>query len=393
MSLRDVSVDLDPLTIFVGPNGSGKSAVFKGLVTFARLLNGAPVRSAKGEFALEPGVTFDDLVWSGNSGLPIRFKAWFEADDDPSYVVELRKGSEGWSIVHERLRTDDGFIEVDVNTPFEHGTERRGTIRHQPPLRASLTYLVHPFANDSEAAPRIHPILAFAERFGKAWKYRPSASDIASFVSFPTTPGATLYVRENGWGLAAQLQALQGSKRDVFSSIERAVCTLFSHVRSIGFNTDWQGVRLSFLTNRSQDMIPAPQESDGVLLATFLFWRLFTSEPSLKVCLEEPENGLHPFLLADRFRMLKEFAYGESGLPRCQLLISTHSPEFLRAIRAHPMDLWKEIRLVEHNEVTGTSVKRLSRFHEAHRLIDRYLDDIHERWAPVVRGWQVGQGL
>lgn len=40
MSLKDVSVDLEPLTIFVGPNGSGKSALFKAFVLLSKLLNG-----------------------------------------------------------------------------------------------------------------------------------------------------------------------------------------------------------------------------------------------------------------------------------------------------------------------------------------------------------------
>src|SRR6266478_1818805 len=129
----------------------------------------------------------------------------------------------------------------------------------------------------------------------------------------------------NGSGLAAELQALQGSKRDVFEKIEKAICDLFPHIRSIGFKTDWQGVRLSFMTDRSEDLLPAPQESDGVLIATFLYWRLYTAGgPSLRVCLEEPENGLYPFLLGDRFQLLKNFASGEQGPGPVQILIATH---------------------------------------------------------------------
>ena len=74
MSLKDVSVDLGPLTVFIGPNGSGKSALFKAMSTLSRLLNGSRVRGQTAEFGIESGVTFDRIVYSGNSELPIKFR-------------------------------------------------------------------------------------------------------------------------------------------------------------------------------------------------------------------------------------------------------------------------------------------------------------------------------
>jgi len=144
MSLKDVSVDLGPLTVFIGPNGSGKSALFKALVILSRPLNGAPVRALKtGEFVMEAGVTFDDIVYSGNSGLPIKFRVWFDEDEqEPGYILELKKDAGGWGVTRERIRHGENRVEVDENHPFQHPTER-GTPRvHTPPMRASLTYLV-----------------------------------------------------------------------------------------------------------------------------------------------------------------------------------------------------------------------------------------------------------
>lgn len=392
MSLKNVSVDLEPLTIFIGPNGSGKSAIFKALVAVSKLLRGFPIRGPKGEFVLEEGVTFDDLVWSGNSGLPIRFRAWFEGDtDEPGYTLELRKKGEGWGVARERLRAGDKWIEVDEEHPFTHPTERLGTRECRPPMRGTLRHFVHPFINDSAARPVIEPILQFSERFGQSWRYRPSASDIASFVAPPKAPpkerGRGVYVRENGWGLAREFQALWGKKPQIYEAIQGAVCRVFPHIKAVRFETDWQGVRLSFITDRSEDPVPAPQESDGVLLATFLFWRLYTGEPFLKVCLEEPENGLHPFLLAERFRLLKMFTEPGEGRPALQLLVATHSPEFLRAVKAHPTALFKQIRLVEFAPSAGTRVSGLPHYRDATRLIEEYLTQVDERWRPVVLGW------
>jgi predicted ATPase len=389
MSLRNVTVDLSPLTIFIGENGAGKSAIFKGLVLLSRLLSGAALRGAKGQFYLEHGVTLDDLVWSGNTGLPVRFRVWFDDDDDddPGYTLELSKGPQGWSVTRERSRTKSGSAEVDTGRSFQYPTES-GEQAYKVPLQATLRYLVYRHTNDSKAVPAITPILELARKYGQVWRYRPSASDIASHVQRPSAQGTRpIHVAENGWGVAAELQGLQGSQRDLFQSVEDGLCRLFPHVKAIGFKTDWQGVRLYYRTDRSQDLVPAPQESDGVLLATFLLWRLYSAKQPITVCLEEPENGLHPFLLGGRFRILKRFAYGLAGLPQMQLLVATHSPEFLRALKAHPTALWKEIRIVSFAPGVGSSVRTLSNYREAANLFEEYLDKIQKQWEPIVKEW------
>lgn len=190
MSLKNASMCLDPLTVFVGPNSSGKSAIFKALVVLSKLLNGTSVRGgAKGEFSSEPGITLDDLVWNGDSGLPIRFRVWLnpKVDEQPDYTLELRKRAEGWGVTHERIRSGNGWIEINEGESFEHPTERKpGKVVHTSPLRATLRYLVNPAINDAAARPVIEPILQLAAKFGHAWRYRPSAIDIAAFVNRPT---------------------------------------------------------------------------------------------------------------------------------------------------------------------------------------------------------------
>lgn len=303
MSLRNVSVELDPFTVFVGRNGSGKSAVFKGLVTLSRLVSEhpVPVRGPRGEFFLEPGVTLDDIVWTGNSGLPIKFRVWFDVDDvntEPGYALELRKGRAGWSVVREAIRLGGSRIEIDEDHPFEHPTERIGTKSVTAPLPGTLSYMVRGFVNDEHARPAIETIVQNTKRLGEAWRYRPSAYDIAAFSRVEPMR----YVAPNGRGVAPALQELQGRKRDLFEKIEAKVREILPHIRTIGFDASPDGIRLSFMNTRCNNLVPAAQESDGVLLATFFCWRLYTAEPPITICLEEPENGFYPDLLEKRIR-------------------------------------------------------------------------------------------
>lgn len=383
MSLRDTVVDLDPLTIFIGPNASGKSATFKAIVTLSKLLRQFPLRGPQGEFNLEPLVTFDDLVWRGNSGLPVIFRVWFDEDvtDEPGYTLELIKEAQGWVVKSERIRLGDNWFNSEEQG-LAFPTERRGVISLQSPFRGTLSHLVYPYRNDRMALPIIQPFLEFGDRFGQAWRYRPSASDIAAFwAPARTSEGQERqpFVGDNGTGLPLVLQRLQGNNRDLFQAIEHGLHAIFPHIKYINFQTERFGVRLAFTTERSEDLIPAPQESDGVLLTTFLLWRLFTAESDLKVCIEEPENGTHPYLLSERFRLLKRFAQGEAGRSATQILVATHSPDFLTAIE-DPDEALDLVRLVEFDGQDGTKIHRLRDLGDMTTLLNVFKNNLGELW-------------
>jgi predicted ATPase len=383
MSLRNTTVDLSPLTIFIGPNASGKSAIFKALVTLSKLLHQFPVRGPQGEFALEPDVTLDHLVWRGNSGLPIIFRAWFADDvrEEPSYTLELIKESRGWSVRREKIWLGSRWFDSSLEA-LEFPTERRGTITFSAPHRATISHLVYPYRNDEAARPIISPFLDFSERFGFCWRYRPSASDIATFFRHADTVETQErlpFVGENGVGLPAVLQRLQGQNRELFQAIEHQLSQIFPHIRFINFQSERLGVRLAFTTVRSEDLVPAPQESDGVLLTTFLLWRLFTAEPTLTTCIEEPENGAHPYFLKERYRLIHRFAYGDSGYPPVQLLVATHSPDFLSAIE-QPAEAVDAVRLVEFDPTAGTKVYGLRDIAEISTLMSVFRDNLGDLW-------------
>ncbi len=62
LSLRDATIELGPLAVFVGPNGSGKLAGFEALMTLSKLLH-QPLRGREGkELELGGGADLDKLV-------------------------------------------------------------------------------------------------------------------------------------------------------------------------------------------------------------------------------------------------------------------------------------------------------------------------------------------
>ncbi|MCX6009073.1 MAG: AAA family ATPase [Chloroflexi bacterium] len=269
---------------------------------------------------------------------------------------------------------------------FEHQTERLGVRRWTAPYRATLCYLVNPFRNDQLAAPQIAPLLHLKERIGDIWRYRVSANDIASFAKAKVKAAESFFVGENGWGLSLALQQLQGLNRKLFEAIEQDLNRFFPHIKFINFQSERFGVGLAFTTDRSEDLVPASQESDGVLLTLFLLWRLWTApydkrmaQANLQVCLEEPENGVHPYLLGERFRLLKEFAVGNRGQKAVQLLIATHSPDFLSSIDSSE-EAYGMIRVVEFDREEGTKVHNLKDFAQFDTLLSTFKNNLGDLW-------------
>jgi predicted ATPase len=88
--------------------------------------------------------------------------------------------------------------------------------------------------------------------------------------------------------------------------------------------------------------LPAASLSDGTL--RFLTLAVLVADPEAEglLCIEEPENGIHPAKMAEMVRLLKDLAIDTSKKPGPdnpfrQVIIATHSPVFVQLQR--PEDL------------------------------------------------------
>ncbi len=391
MNLHDVTVELGPLTIFVGPNSSGKSAFFKALTTFSRLLR-YPVKGGRtGPFMLESGgITLDDVVTGQDSSRPIRFEIWTTdpPENSPDYLIELTRDHAGWGISREAFQTPQ--CKVDTKT-YAYELETSAGLRSwQAPADAPLAYLTFPFRSDRIASGTVKDIQDFRDRLGNARRYRPSASDIADFVRTPASARPTshqIQVNEAGRGLAIALRELLSTDRPAFQKIESELGKLHPHIFRINFKSDFRGVGLTYSTNRTQGDTPAALESDGVLLTTMLLWLIHTSGPHQILCLEEPENGIHLAAMRERYQLLKSFANVEQYQDPPQILLSTHSRDFLNAIGTEPKQashsrsaIVNEVRIVEFGEDAGTQVHSLTSWHNISDLLNEVKDHMGDLW-------------
>lgn len=94
--------------------------------------------------------------------------------------------------------------------------------------------------------------------------------------------------------------------------------------------------------------------SDGTMLLVAFLTLQYQSPPVDLVAIEEPERGLHPYLVEQLVGFLRKLSRGELGPRRIQVVLATHSPELLDYVR--PEEVRFLSRRPEDGSVIATSV-------------------------------------
>lgn len=377
LSLRDTTVHLSSPLVLVGPNGAGKSAIVKALMLFSMALR-VPMQVQRRIFRFGT-LALDRVVWNGDDRLPLVFQAWFreEEADRPDYELRLEKIGGNWRVVSEVIRLANLAFDSS-NQVFEFGTEYRGIIQWKAPMHATLPCFVRPYERDQVALQRIRPLLELPKLVGNTWRYRVAASDIGKPVRPAPDAPEPFHVAEDGWALPAVLRRLQGEDRATFDKIERKLAQWFPEIRQLAFEETSEGVRLSFAHAGWGTPVPAELEADGVLHALFLIWRGYTARQEDRICVEEPENGTHPYLLAERYEFIRSIAGGELNQYPVPVVVTTHSPELLNAIGCE--EALGVVQVVERHPDNGTSVHRLRDMDQVQRLFEVFKGQLGELW-------------
>lgn len=155
------------------------------------------------------------------------------------------------------------------------------------------------------------------------------------------TPGR---LSPDGGHLPATLEAMarrataKDPADDVGQRVANRVAELFEDVRSLRVDRDDKREQYSLvLTELDGTEHPASSLSDGTL--RFLALAVLEAGavgPSL-LCLEEPENGIHPDRIPAMLDLLQDLAVDptkpvEDGNPLRQVIVNTHSPAVLREV-------------------------------------------------------------
>ena len=384
-NLVDVDLYLGPFTCVVGPNGVGKSNLFDAIRFLSALANhtlmeaAAAVRDQDSRTAhvrdlfhrvgdhyaeritfeaemIVPRQAIDDLGQEAQASITsLRYSlelAYRETDDslvrgalaivkEELVPIAQRDASQHLLFPHSAKDWRKSAVCGKRHAPFistaDEG-ENRVIKLHQDggssgrPLPRSADNLPRTVLSIANAAES--PTVLVARREMESWQMlqlEPSALRRPDEFVSPTHLGA------DGRYLAATLYRLarhdgQQVRGAIYSQIANRLAELIDDVNDIDIERDEKRELLTlYVKNGEETQHPARALSDGTL--RFLALAVLEIDPQMQgvLCLEEPENGIHPARIPAILRLLSDIAVdtqkpiGEDN-PLRQVIVNTHSP-------------------------------------------------------------------
>lgn len=326
-SIRQLSIPIHPLSVFVGENGVGKSNLYKSLSLLRDAATGRITRTIAEDGGLKSvcwsgprkrgedgrlrlSARFDRLRYSIELGFPGPVEAAFSGE--PMIKAESIEMTQGKRAV-QLMERKNSLVSVRG--------ESGAWSSHKDAVLPSETALAG--FSDGKQCPEIDLI----RNAMLGWRfYHDFRTDPASPIRKPCLAITTPSLSADGSDLAAALATLYTIREDA-SDIQEAIQDAFpgAELRA------WEESGLCEFDLQLADM-PRPfrahELSDGTLkyiclLAVFMGYRL----PPF-IALNEPETSLHPSLLAPLARLIAKASR------RADIWIVTHSEHLMDALRS-----------------------------------------------------------
>lgn len=329
---KDVFVgELPSMAVFLGENGSGKSTFFDVFGFFHDCLN-LGVRSA-----LSKRGGFQEVVSRDSEG-PIEFKLKFRPSaSEPliTYelaiglsgrhpvvkreVLRLRRGSKGapWKV----LEFSNGVgiaVQGEINTYEDVQNE---DIRAEQKLTSPDKLAVDSLGQLQEFAA-----VSALRQLIDDWYISDFRIDVARDRQ-EISEGLSL--SQSGDNLSAVTLQLAEEHPEAFNAVLAKMRDRIPGVESVEAVQSEDGfILLRFGSDKFKNPFSARYVSDGTIKMFAYLMLLADPHPHALLCVEEPENQLYPNLLKILAEEFREYA-NNGG----QVFVSTHSPDFLNAVR------------------------------------------------------------
>lgn len=309
-SIREQTLALKQLNIFIGGNGTGKS----NLIGVFRFLREIVTQNLAGYTAIKGGA--DNLLYFGRKKSPEMelFLEFGEGDISNAYKVTLRGTddnslfiSQETAYYHEKEKYNKPYDKTISLNEKESKLKHGGHISARQVLRDLESYRVYHFHDTSDTAVVKTAVDLEDNRF-----LRPQAENLAAFLFW-----------------------LQEKKPDHLANIEdtiRQIAPFFDKFRLAPSRIHEGKIRLEWKHKGSDAYFNASSLSDGTLRFICLVTLLLQPELPAVVLLDEPELGLHPAAVTLLANLLA------SAATRTQVLIATQSVTLVNQF--DPSQVW-----------------------------------------------------
>lgn len=388
-NLVDVDIRFGPFTCIAGPNGAGKSNLFDAITFLGDLASmsimkaASQARGTNGRisdfhslFFKDSKGTFLPMVFIAEMIVPSRVIDDFDREAIPTatfleYTLELRLSEthadssptdpiyieqEGLLAInsseaekHLGFNPEPGWVKKHI---FGPGRRRTAFISTEMPADLSQPSIRlfgdqtkkggPPFLVPARRSPQTivsgansssHPTALAARSELRSWRLlqlEPSA--LRRFDNFGDDP----YITSTGEHLPGALMRL-----DNHAEVSQRLSELLPDIVAVNVDADEKRqVKTLLLTMKDKETYTASSLSDGTL--RFLALAVLALDPQFGglLCMEEPENGIHPSRIPQMLRLVRSLSEGvevdeteKSVAPIRQLIINTHSPLVVAELR------------------------------------------------------------
>jgi predicted ATPase len=340
-SLKDLTWEPGKLNVVIGPNGSGKSNLLRAIALLQQSATGELPNAVLRQGGIAP------LLWDG----AVTEMSW-KIKTDPvtpgrdsarnalTYELVLRRLGEtsAYRVEQERLanyyRVEAGqaaepfkFLERDPRHAVVFDQQEHALAAHEgsvPDDQMLLSLFGGPFGNPV--------VLSFRDHLASWAVYHDVHVDQQAPIRQATVARLEKRVAPDGQNLIRVMHTLYSGDREFKKSLDAAM--------RAAFGTDFEELvfppaadqqiqlRLRWKTLRREQS--ALDLSDGTIRFLLLFAILASPNTGDLIAIDEPEAGLHPAMLP----IIAELAVDAAR--RAQIILTTHSPEFLDAFSQEP---------------------------------------------------------
>lgn len=308
-SIREQTLELERLNIFIGANGAGKS----NLIQVFRFLREIQQQNLA-NYTLERGA--DSLLYFGRKTSKFMefYLEFVEGNLSNAYRIRLSP-------------TDEGSLIVTEETVFFHDRKR-----HSEPYGQ----IIGSGSREAAVAKSSNRVASWVKLYLETYRlyHFHDTSDTAA-VKGTWDMEDNRFLRPQAENLAPFLYWLQKKKPDHFATIQdtvRQIAPFFDEFRLAPSQLNEAKIRLEWKERGSDAYFSAFSLSDGTLRFICLATLLLQPQLPAVVLLDEPELGLHPAaitLLADLL---------SSAATRTQVIVATQSVTLVNQFE--PEQVW-----------------------------------------------------
>lgn len=330
-ALHDLDLKaMPPLTVFLGPNGSGKSTIFDVFAFLSECFSSGlrkawdrrgrfkelRTRGAQGPIVIElkyredrkkPVITYHLAIDENAKGpfISEEWLAWKRGKfGQPFRFLDFREGA-GRVVSGEMPDEQDERIEERLSSPETIAVNTLGQLAKHPRVTALRRFITGWYLSYLSA----DSTRGFAEN-GPQERLSPTGDNL---------PNVIQYLKEQH---AGRLDEILTNLARRIPRLEQVTADVMPDGRLL----------LQIKDAPFEQPILARFASDGTLKLLAYLTILYDPDPPQLIGIEEPENYLHPRLLPELAEECRR------ATTRTQLLVSSHSPFFVNALRAE--EVW-----------------------------------------------------